>query len=57
MMKKIYTKPEAQVIEIIQQVSLLTISGEGMRKLVIPDEEDTDLVPVQEGLDDEEEDV
>lgn len=57
MMKKIYTKPEVLVIEIIQQVSLLTISGEGMRKLVIPDEEDTDLVPVQEGLDDEEEDV
>ena len=57
MMKKIYTKPVVQAIEVMHHNCLLTGSGESVKNVVTPDDEEMDFVPVKEGIEDDEEDV
>ncbi|UKK63051.1 hypothetical protein L6468_04610 [Prevotella communis] len=57
MMKKIYTKPDVQAIEVMHHNCLLTGSGESVKSVVTPDDEEMDFVPVKEGIEDDEEDV
>lgn len=57
MMKKIYTKPDVQAIEVMQHNCLLKSSGESVKNVVTPDDEEMDFVPVKEGIEDDEEDV
>lgn len=57
MMKKIYTKPDVQAIEVMHHNCLLTSSGESVKNVVTPDDEEMDFVPVKEGIKDDEEDV
>ena len=57
MMKKIYTKPDVQAIEVMHHNCLLTCSGESVKNVVTPDDEEMDFVPVKEGIEDDDEDV
>lgn len=57
MMKKIYTKPYVQAIEVMHHNCLLKGSGESVKSVVTPDDEEMDFVPVKEGIEDDEEDV